>query len=353
MSNIDQQVDEIIHEENLEPGIAQDKEDQEDIQENKEENDNKEEKDGEKDSGDKQDSSESDDEGDSGDSKDGDNADEKEKKDKSDEDDDSKDDDEDEENLEEAVEKAKTVISQLEEGGVEVFGKDGKPKEFGEIVPAGAYFLSVLEPVKVTDKEGKTHEFLLLSDVEKKFPEGFEAKNNIEQLKFERAISKNEGKFEEAIGKYQEAEKAYKDEVDQRVQQSSSNQSIADEYKAMAKEGLVPEVGDPKDPNFKDSDAVKELDKILDWMNTKNEELKKKGLGSITSLYVAKQLMDSEDKKDDKKDQKDKIVEKRKEVARLNKSPDNGDKSEGKKKLPVNQPMSTYIEQLLADEDIK
>lgn len=348
MSKLDQEVDELIHEEKLEPGITLDEEQGQSDTEEKEDDQEKQENQEDKsdDSGD--DDNESSDDGGDGD---------EEKEDgESDENDESEDEDEDEEDkpdLEKEVEQAKSLINQLQENGADVFDEQGNPKKFEEVVPAGAYFLSVLEPVKVTDKEGKTHEFLLLSDVEKKFPDGFEAKNNIEQMKFEKAIMGNEGKFDDAIKRYEEAKGVYEEEVKTTQQESKTNESIASEYKAMAEAGLVPKIGDPKDPGFKDSDAVKELDKLLTWIDTKNEELKKKGLGQITSLYVAKQLMDIDDNKEDKNKKKEEIVEKRKGVARLTKTPEGGDKGNDKKKPTPSQPMSTFIENLLEEEDIK
>lgn len=343
MPGIDQEVDGIIEEEKLEQGISKD-EDESKENDKEEDKSNEDEQDAEK----SEDESKSDDE----ESEDKDAEDESDKEESEDESEDSE--DEEESNLEEQVEKAKSIISELQDNGADVFDKDGNPKKFEDVVPAGPYFLSVLNPVKVVDKSGKTHEFLLLTDVEKKFPDGFEAKSNIEQMKFEKAIMANESKFEDAIGRYNEAKAVYQEEVTDRQQESKANQSIADEYKAMAKSGMVPKVGDPDDPDFKDSEAVKTLDTLLTWMDTKNAELKKQGLGQITSLYVAKQLMDIDENKDEKQKNKQEIDKQRKDTARLNKSPDNGTKDDSKsKKIPSSQPMSTYIEQLLAEEDIK
>lgn len=215
------------------------------------------------------------------------------------------------------VEEAKSFMSRLNEDGYKVFDDSGKPREFEEVVPAGKFLAAQLNPVKVTDKDGKSHEFLLISDLEKAFPDGFEAKNNVEQMKLERGLMSNENKFETAVGKYNDLKSAYEQEVTQVSSVQERNTSIGNEYRAMADAGLVPKAeGDLKDP---ENPAIKELDGLLAWMDKTNAANREKGLGEITSLWVAKQLMDKEEtpKADPKEDKKKEIIEERKKVASL------------------------------------
>jgi hypothetical protein len=251
----------------------------------------------------------------------------------------------------ERVNEARSFIEGLNLTSDKVFREDGTVRPWREVVPAGEFLAAQLEPVVVTDKDGKQHEFLLLSDVEKAFPEGFEAKNNIEQMKFERAILDNENTFKNAVRTYNDAESRYNQETAQISQSRASEQNLVNEYKAMAKQGLVPEVGDPKDPKFSESDAVKEMDRILTWMEKVNQENAKNGLGQITSLYVAKQLMDTEAAKEAKQDQAKQIDKDRKEVASLSPTPIGG---EEKKPQPVNDiPMSRLADEIIASEGLR
>jgi hypothetical protein len=251
----------------------------------------------------------------------------------------------------ERVNEARSFIEGLNLTSDKVFKEDGTVRPWREVVPAGEFLAAQLDPVVVTDKDGKQHEFLLLSDVEKAFPEGFEAKNNIEQMKFERAILDNENTFKNAIRTYNDAESRYNQETAQISQSRASEQNLVNEYKAMAKQGLVPEVGDPKDPKFSESDAVKEMDRILTWMEKVNQENAKNGLGQITSLYVAKQLMDTEAAKEAKQDQAKQIDKDRKEVASLSPTPIGG---EEKKPQPVNDiPMSRLADEIIASEGLR
>ncbi len=252
----------------------------------------------------------------------------------------------------ETVQEAQTFIQNLNLSEDKIFNKDGSVKEWEEVVPAGAFLGAQLTPVKVTDKDGKTHEFLLLADVEKLFPEGFEAKNNIEQMKFEKAIMSNEDKFDKAIETYKSAKEQYTKETSDIVQAQSDNQRINKEYRAMADQGLVPKVeGDPSDPKFLEQPAVKELNKILEWQEAKNKENSAKGLGQITSIYVAKQLMDIEGKASDKKGEADKIVKDRQEVASLSSSP--APAKESPKKVDRNIPMSRLADEIIASEGLR
>lgn len=253
----------------------------------------------------------------------------------------------------ETVEEGRSILETLELTQDKVFNQDGTAKPFNEVIQPGPYLASQLEPVKVTDKDGKVHEFLLLSDVEKQFPDGFEAKNNIEQMKFERAILGNETKFDEAVKTYKNAEVAYTQETNAIIQANSDNARLRNEYNSMATQGLVPKVeGDPNDPKFLEQPAVKELDKILNWQTEKNKELASKGLGQINSLYVAKQLMDSEGVKIDKSKDKEAIINERKEVASLtNSSQPAGDKS--KPNISSNIPMSRFADEIIAQEGLK
>lgn len=251
----------------------------------------------------------------------------------------------------ETVEEGRSLIQNLNLTDDKVFNEDGSVKPWTEVVPAGAYLASQLDPVTVTDKDGKVHEFLLLSDVEKAFPDGFEAKNNIEQMKFERAILNNETKFDSAVKTYKEAEAQYNQETASIAQQQQDTNRLRDEYTAMANAGIVPKVGDPKDPKFNDSEAVKELNNILSFMDTKNTELAKQGIPPIQSLWVAKQLMSTEQGKAQKEDKKQQIINERKEVASLTSSPtpDTPDK----KAPAMDIPMSRFADQIIADEGLR
>lgn len=249
----------------------------------------------------------------------------------------------------EAVAEAKSFIENLNLSEDKVFKEDGTVRPWTEVVPAGAYFVSQLDPITVTDKEGKSHEFMLLSDVEKAFPEGFEAKNNLEQMRFERAILDNESKFKEAVKVYNDAEQKYNEETGQIVKQNADRERIGSEYKAMADQGLVPKVGDPNDPKFAESEAVKELNKIMEWMNKTNAENTKKGLGQITSLYVAKQLMDSDVKKEEKTEKVNQVIQERNEVASLSSSPS---PEQGKKPV-YDVPMSRLADSIIAEEGLR
>lgn len=249
----------------------------------------------------------------------------------------------------EAVAEAKSLIDNLSLTEDKIFKEDGTVRPWTEVVPAGAFIASQLSPVTVTDKDGKTHEFLLLSDVEKQFPDGFEAKNNIEQMKFEKAILGNESKFEQAVKTYQDAETRYNQETGDMVTKNADRERIGSEYKAMADQGLVPKVGDPNDPKFAESDAVKELNKIMEWMDKTNAENAKKGLGQITSLYVAKQLMDTGEKKDEKAEKLNQVIQERKEVASLSSSPT----PEQKKKPVYDVPMSRLADSIIAEEGLR
>lgn len=252
----------------------------------------------------------------------------------------------------EAVAEAKSFIENLKLTQEQVFNQDGTAKPFEEVVKPGEYLLSQLEPVKVTDKDGNVHEFLLLDDVKEKFPDGFEAKNNIEQMQFERAINNNENKFQDAINTYRNAKEAYTSETSQIAEARTTQTQLRSEYTAMADAGLVPKVDvDPKDPKFNESAAVKELDKILGFMQTENEKLAEKGLGQITSLYVAKQLMDNQAAAAKTDEQKQQIVNERKEVASLTSSP-TPDTPTTAKNL-TNVPMSRLADEIIAQEGLK
>lgn len=252
----------------------------------------------------------------------------------------------------ETVEEAQTLLSTLDLTVDKVIDQEGNVKAFEEVVPAGAYLAAQLEPVKVTDKDGKVHEFLLLSDVEKAFPDGFEAKNNIEQMKFERAIVNNEEKFDKAVKTYENAKQQYTKETNDIVQARSDNDRIRSEYLSMAEQGLVPKVeGDPNDPKFLEQPAVKELNKLLEWQEAKNKELKTQGLGQINSLWVAKQLMDIEGKTVKTNKDKEDIIKERNEVASLTKS---GTPTKDSPKQTINDvPMSRLADEIIAQEGLK
>lgn len=252
----------------------------------------------------------------------------------------------------ETVQEAQTLLSTLDLTVDKVIDQEGNVKPFEEVVPAGAYLAAQLEPIQVTDKDGKVHEFLLLSDVEKAFPDGFEAKNNIEQMKFERAIVNNEEKFDKAVKSYEGAKAQYTKETNDIVQARSDNERIRSEYMSMAEQGLVPKVeGDPNDPKFLEQPAVKELNKLLEWQEAKNKELKTQGLGQISSLWVAKQLMDIEGKTVKTDQDKQDIINERKEVASLTKS---GTPTKDSPKQTINDvPMSRLADEIIAQENLK
>jgi hypothetical protein len=350
--NNDQFVDSIIEEEKLDvpnTGVEDNDENSEDVNKATEESQEDVADKGEQTEGEKTEDSESDE--DSGE-KSGEDAENKDSDSESAEKEDKSTDGEDEaaSNLaSRTVEESKTLISNLTARGLQPFDDKGNVRPFEDVVPAGAYFASQLSPVKVIDKEGKTHEFLLISDVEKAFPDGFEAKNNIEQMKFERGIKTNEDKFDAAIAQYNQSKSTYESETAQIRQQSESQENLGRQYAAMAKEGLVPEVGDKETPS---AESVKELTAILTWMEAKNKDLSSKGLGEISSLYVAKQLMDK-DLGVDKKTEKAKAIDKeRKQVASLNRAPQSGGDKGEPKKAPVAHNMSTFAEQLIAEEGL-
>jgi len=252
----------------------------------------------------------------------------------------------------ETVKEAQTLLGTLQLTEDKVFTADGEVVPFEDVVPAGAYLAAQLEPVSVTDKDGKTHEFLLISDVEKAFPNGFEAKNNIEQMKFERAIVNNEEKFDKAVKSYENAKTQYTQETNAMVQQRSDNERIRSEYLSMASQGLVPKVeGDPSDPKFLDQPAVKELNKLLEWQEAKNKELKTQGLGQINSLWVAKQIMDSEGSTVKTSKDKEAIINERKEVASLTSS--GTPTKDTAKQVHRDVPMSRLADEIIASEGLK
>lgn len=366
--NTDQLVDSIIEEEKLDaPQGAEDnqdegaKSDSADSQEDKKGSADEEEQDpGEKTEGDqrdqevKEDSSEDDKADDAGDTEvkrtdeqEDDSASSKDKEKES------------EKTASDIVEESKSLIGRLTANGLKTFDDNGNVRPFDEVLPAGPYYASQLSPVKVIDKEGKTHEFLLIMDVEKAFPDGFEAKNNIEQMKFERGIMANENKFDAAVANYNEAKQIYEQEVGQIEQTQTVQSNYAKEYRAMAKDGLVPNVGDPpKDKNdqqfvIDNKAAIDELNSIISWMESKNAELTKKGLGTISSLYVAKQLMDKDSGVDKKQEKAKEIDKERKSVASLSRTPQSGgSEKETKKKAPVPSNMAHFAEQLISEEGL-
>jgi hypothetical protein len=253
----------------------------------------------------------------------------------------------------ETVQEAKTLMQNLNLSEEAIFNDKGEVKPFTEVVPVGAYLASQLTPVKVTDKDGKEYEFMLIADVEKLFPNGFEAKNNLEQMRFQQAILANETTFNSAVKTYNEAQAQYTKETSDIVQSRGDNERLGKEYRAMAEAGLVPKVeGDPSDPKFLESTAVKEMNKILNYMETKNKELASKGLGQVNSLYVAKQLMDAEVSTVKKEDTKTAIINERKEVASLSSIPTNAT-TPNKPQQRASVPMSRLADDIIASEGLK
>lgn len=250
------------------------------------------------------------------------------------------------------IEEAKTLIGNLQLTEDKIFNEDGSVKPFTEVVPVGQYLFSQITPIKVTGKDGKVYEFTTIASVEDKFPDGFEAKNNLEQMKFERSIMANETAIEASIKTYQNAEAQYTKETSDIVQSRGENERIGKEYKAMAEAGLVPKLeGNPDDPKFLESAAVKELNNILEFMDTKNKELSSKGLGQINSLYVAKQMMGLEENKVKNEDKKNAIINERKEIASLSSTPSSD--TGNKKPTYSNIPLSRLADEIIASEGLK
>jgi hypothetical protein len=217
---------------------------------------------------------------------------------------------------------ARTLFKALDLTEDKVLNERGEVTPFKNIINPGEYISRQVKPVTVTDKEGKTHVFNLLSEVEEQFPNGFEAKNNIEQLKFNQAIMANETAFRDAVNTYNNAEKQYQQEVNSLKEERANSQKLSSEYESMANAGLVPKHDASKGDK---SEAVAELTNIMAFMETKNAELAKMGVGRIDSLYVAKQLMDIESKKEEKNEKKEKIITQRTNVASLGKNSNQDD----------------------------
>lgn len=216
---------------------------------------------------------------------------------------------------------APTSIAPVQFDESRMFDEQGNVRPFTEVVKVGEYLASQIKPVEVVGEDGKTYSFNTINDVETQFPDGFKAKNNMEKLRFESAIVANENKFNDAVGKLREAEQEYQQYTTEALETRKANESIATEYRAMADQGLVPKVGDPNDPKFGESAAVKELNKLIAWRDATNAKNAEKGLGQIQSLYVAKQLMDIEGSKVEKEDKSKQIHNERVEVASLSSSP--------------------------------
>lgn len=231
-----------------------------------------------------------------------------------------------------------------------MFDEQGNVRPFTEVVKVGEYLASQIKPVEVVGKDGQTYSFNTIADVEKQFPDGFEAKNNLEKLKFESAIVANENTFKEAVGKLRAAEQEYQEYTTEAVQTRQANDNVAKEYRAMADQGLVPKVGDPNDPKFGESPAVKELNKLIEWRDTKNAEYAQKGLGQIQSLYVAKQLMDAEGSVVQKEDKSKQIHNERVEVASLSSSPT---PTTAQQNQYQDVPLSRLADEIIASEGLK
>lgn len=252
-----------------------------------------------------------------------------------------------------ANQEAQTLLQTLQLTDDKVFDAEGKVKPFSEIINAGEFLSSRVEPVKVTAKDGTEHEFYTLDDVKEKFPDGFEAKNNIEQMQFQSRIMDNERKFTDAVNVYKNAAEQYQKETTALVEAKGENDRIGKEYRAMAEQGLVPKIeGDPNDPKFLESPAVKELNNILNWMDTKNKELREKGYGTINSVYVAKQMMSQEQAGEQKSNKGKEVIEQRKQVASLSSSDNNGSKDEPKV-VSSNVPLSRLADEIIASEGLK
>lgn len=251
-------------------------------------------------------------------------------------------------------EEATTLLQTLELTDDKVFTDNGEVRPFTEVVPVGEFLAKQLEPITVVDKEGNEHQFTILDEVKEKFPNGFEARNNIEQMEFQQAIMQNTTKFRELVGTYNKANEQYTKETNMIVQQRSDNARIREEYNSMAKQGLVPKVeGDPNDPKFLEQPAVKELDKLLQWQETKNAELRAQGLGQINSLWVAKQLMDAEAGNKANDEKKEKIVQDRKQVASLTATGTPTPEKDAPKNVPQNVPMSRLADEIIAQEGLR
>lgn len=231
-----------------------------------------------------------------------------------------------------------------------IFDEQGNARPFTEVVKVGEYLATQIQPVEVVGKDGKTYSFNTIHDVETQFPDGFEAKNNLEKLKFESAIVANDNKFNEAVSKLKEAEQEYSQYTSEVAESRKTNESLANEYRAMADQGLVPKVGDPRDPKFGESEAVKEMNRILEWMDKTNAENAEKGLGKISSLYYAKQLMDLEGDKVEKENKKQDVINERQHVASLSSSPTPTD---DKKPPAPDIPLSRLADDIIQSEGLR
>lgn len=231
-----------------------------------------------------------------------------------------------------------------------MFDEQGNARPFKEVVQVGEYLASQIRPVEVVGKDGQKYQFNTVNDYREQFPDGLELKDGIERARLEKGLVDNDAKFNEAINNLREAEEQYNQYTQETIQTRESQTQIANEYKAMADQGLVPKVGDPNDPKFGESEAVKELNNIMAWMDKTNTENATKGLGKITSLYVAKQLMDGETAKEDKTKKASQIIQERNEVASLSSSPT---PDQGKKQQYQNIPMSRLADQIIASENLR
>ena len=231
-----------------------------------------------------------------------------------------------------------------------MFDEQGNIREFKDVADIGQYLASQIKPVEVVGKDGKTYQFNTIADYREQFPEGLEVRDGIEKARLERGLVENEDKFNLAVEKIEEAKSQYEQYTNEIVQTQERNNTVASEYRAMADAGLVPKVGDPKDPKFGESEAVKELNTILEFMETKNAELAKQGIPPINSLYVAKQFMDTAGTQVEKTNRAQQIIQERSEVASLSQTPP---PEQSQQRAPADIPMSRLADSIIAEEGLR
>ena len=244
----------------------------------------------------------------------------------------------------------RTPVSDVKFDQDKMFDEQGNVRDFKDVADIGKYLNSQIKPVEVVGKDGKSYQFNTIADYREQFPEGLEVRDGIEKARLERGLVENEDKFNLAVEKIEEAKAQYEEYTNEIVQTRERNNTVASEYRAMADAGLVPKVGDPADPKFGESEAVKELNTILEFMDTKNAELAKQGIPPINSLYVAKQFMDTAGSQVEKTNRAQQIIQERSEVASLSQTPP---PEQSQRRAPADIPMSRLADSIIAEEGLR
>ena len=244
----------------------------------------------------------------------------------------------------------RTPVSDVKFDQDKMFDEQGNVRDFKDVADIGKYLNSQIKPVEVVGKDGKTYQFNTIADYREQFPQGLEVRDGIEKTRLERGLVENEDKFNLAVEKIEEAKAQYEEYTNEIVQTRERNNTVASEYRAMADAGLVPKVGDPADPKFGESEAVKELNTILEFMDTKNAELAKQGIPPINSLYVAKQFMDTAGSQVEKTNRAQQIIQERSEVASLSQTPP---PEQSQRRAPADIPMSRLADSIIAEEGLR